>query len=145
MSLISTFIAQVLIWWFVGGLGWSGSRANIAAVCISSLPSYYMTRHWVWGRERGSHSWRYEVMPFWAMSIAGLIISSLLVKAVDRYYHHAWAISMANMFGFKLLWFLRFFLLDRYLFNDVDRLPLACEPTPSTVARSAALNHSGRS
>ncbi len=96
-------------------LEWPAVTANVVAVCVASGPAYYANRRWVWART-DRHSLVGEVLPFWAYSLAGLGISSLLVVLADRWWQSTAAVSMANLLGFGLLWVGKFVLLDRVLF-----------------------------
>ena len=117
-------LTLALVWWFIGRLGWAGGQANFVAVCLSSIPSYLATRHWVWGMTRGNHSFRGEILPFWGMSFAGLVLSTVLAWLAYRLFPHAWAVSLANVAGFGALWLVRFVVFDRYLFTGTERVPL---------------------
>ena len=59
-------------------LDWPAVVANVTAVCVAAGPAYYANRRWVWSRT-DRHSVTREILPFWAYSLAGLGISSLLV------------------------------------------------------------------
>lgn len=109
-------MTQSLVWWLVGALYWHGTPANITAVCLSSIPAFMITRRWVWNCRQSKASLRRQAGVFWAMSLAGLVISTILATAMFMVYPHAWAVSLANLAGFGLLWFVRFFVLDHYLF-----------------------------
>ncbi len=96
-------------------LGWPAVVANVVAVCVAAGPAYYANRRWVWSRT-DRHSLTGEILPFWAYSLAGLGISSLLVALADRWWQSAVAVSAANLIGFGVLWAGKFILLDRVLF-----------------------------
>ncbi|WP_420610529.1 GtrA family protein [Candidatus Poriferisodalis sp.] len=96
-------------------LGWPAVAANVVAVCVAAGPAYYANRRWVWSRT-DRHSLTGEILPFWAYSLAGLGISSLLVALADRWWQSTVAVSAANLIGFGVLWAGKFILLDRVLF-----------------------------
>jgi putative flippase GtrA len=96
-------------------LEWPAVAANVVAVCVAAGPAYYANRRWVWSRT-DRHSLTGEILPFWAYSLAGLGISSLLVALADRWWQSAVAVSAANLIGFGILWAGKFILLDRVLF-----------------------------
>jgi putative flippase GtrA len=114
-SLVGTVVTQILLVVFISSLGWALAPANFVAVCLTVLPSYYINRYWVWGK-RGSHSWAKEVVPFWAMAIAGLFLSTLLAGLADVWTDAAWAGNAANISGFGLLWVVKFVVIDEYVF-----------------------------
>ncbi|WP_420437098.1 GtrA family protein [Candidatus Poriferisodalis sp.] len=108
-------------------LGWPGVVANMVAVCVAAGPAYYANRRWVWART-DPHSVTREIMPFWAYSLAGLGLSSLLVALADRWWQSAVAVSAANLAGFGLLWVGKFVLLDRVLFARSSSDPVPGSP-----------------
>lgn len=89
--------------------------ANIVAVAVSTVPAYFINRYWVWAK-KDSHSIKREVVPFWTMSFLGLLLSTLIVGAVDDADNRL-LISAANMSGFAILWVAKFFVLDNFMFG----------------------------
>ncbi len=118
VSLVGTLATQALLWLLVGRWNWQGAPANLAAVSLVSLPGYLANRHWVWDRKRGQHSFRGEVAPYWAMSFSGLFLSTVFAWLAYRVTPHAWAVSVANLSGFGVLWLAKFHLFDRFIFGD---------------------------
>ena len=63
-------------------------------------------------------------MPFWLLSFAGLVLSTLAVALTDSWLHgshlgeplHTLVILTAHLSGFGLLWVAEFLLLERVLF-----------------------------
>lgn len=92
--------------------------ANLVAVAISALPAYYMNRIWVWGKRGRSHL-KKEVVPFWAFTLAGLVLSTLLIAFADNHTRNRYAILIVQLFSFGVLWVVRFFLLDRLFHIEV--------------------------
>ena len=66
------------------GLELNGTASNLIAVTLSCIPSYLLNRYWVWGKRGKNHFWR-EVMPFWAIALVGLALSTLLVYLVSHF------------------------------------------------------------
>ncbi len=97
--------------------------ANIVTTALATIPSYQLNRRWTWGREGSSDLWR-EVVPFWAMSFAGLALSTVTVGIADRWAvqaHvvgalHTVAVLVGHLGGFGLLWVVQFVVLDRVVF-----------------------------
>jgi putative flippase GtrA len=96
-------------------------RANIVATVCGIGPSYYLNRRWVWKHPEsrfGRH-----VVPFWAMSLAGLLLSSISVHVADRLAQRApsdirtLVILAANVTAFGTLWVIQFVINDRVLFR----------------------------
>jgi len=102
--------------------------ANVLATAVGTVPSYALNRRWVWGRDGAGDVWR-EVVPFWALSFGGLVLSTAAVATAD-----AWASSiglvgptrttlllLANVGSFAVLWVGQFLVLDRVLFGPTRR------------------------
>ena len=121
VSLIGTVISQSLIVLFKGQWDWNGGVANLVAVCISAVPSYYLNRAWVWGK-RGSSSMAREVLPFWIMTLAGLALSTFFAYVADRIWDATIAVNIANLVGFGVLWVVKFLVLDQYVFSSAEPL-----------------------
>lgn len=109
------------------GLDWDVVAANVTAVAVSSVPAYLVNRYWVW-QKSDRNDLRREVIPFWGMAFAGLLLSSLAVWFVERRTDWAPAIGVANLAGFGVLWVAKFIVLDKVLFAEVGRDPV--EPPP---------------
>lgn len=138
VSLIATATSLVVL----GGLvttrlltpGW----ANVVATAVGTVPSFELNRRWVWGRH-GTRSVRSEVVPFAAMSAAGLALSTVAVSAAGRWVDDVgWAgtsrtlaIQAASIAAFGTLWLVQFALLDRVLFAPG---PTVGQDRPSVAA-----------
>ena len=95
--------------------------ANIIATICGIGPSYYLNRRWVW--KHPESRWGRHVVPFWAMSLAGLVLSSVSVHVADRLAVRlpdgirTIAILGANVAAFGTLWLVQFVINDRVLFR----------------------------
>jgi putative flippase GtrA len=77
----------------------------------------------VWRKRGASDPWR-EVLPFWSLSFAGLVLSTIAVGVTDKWatgLHltgviHTASLMIAHLAGFGALWIVQFVLLDRVLF-----------------------------
>jgi len=92
--------------------------ANLVAVAVSAIPAYYMNRIWVWGKRGRSHL-RKEVLPFWAFTLAGLVLSTLAIAYADNHTRNRYLILLVQLVSFGVLWVVRFFLLDRLFHVEV--------------------------
>ena len=117
VSLVATPIGLGLLTLFHNGFGWNASLSNFLAVSISSIPSYSLNRRWVW-KQDGEVSMRHEVLPFWLMALLGLAVSTIFVAWVETNYDFPLAAQLANLASFGVLWIVKFFILDRWLFID---------------------------
>jgi putative flippase GtrA len=126
VSVVSTNISLSVLALSTLVLGLTAWVANIVAVACATGPSYSLNRRWTWGRYDRSDPWR-EVAPFWAMSFAGLALSTLTVGITSawaagiglRQPLETAAVLAAHMSGFGLLWVAQFVVLDRLVFGRV--------------------------
>ncbi len=95
--------------------GW----ANFTAVSGASIPAYLLNRQWVW-QKTGRHSMRREVLPFWGISLLGLLISTVAVSFVSRIWDTQLAVSGTNIASFGLLWIGKYLFLDAVMFKPVE-------------------------
>ena len=132
VSLLGTVTTQVLLFVLIDGFEWSGVPANITAVLVSTVPGYFLNRRWVWGHA-GEHSLHRHVLPYWGLSLAGLLLSTIFAWFAYRAVDSGWAVSLANLGGFGLLWVVKYRVLDRYLFPSPGSSDPDVRRTPSTT------------
>lgn len=115
VSVVAVACSQVVLIFCSVVLGWRPVPSNVAAVTLSSIPSYLLNRAWVWGR-RGSHNILREVVPFWIFAFVGLGFSTLLVSIAARWSEATAVVSLANLTAFGILWVAKYLVLDQVLF-----------------------------
>jgi putative flippase GtrA len=126
VSVGTTLLSAAVLVALALGAGVPAGSANVIAVCCGIAPSYLANRHWVWGRSGRGDLVR-EIAPFWLMSIAGLVASTIAVSVVASAVAHwstsarAIALPLANLSVFGALWLLQFALLDQVLFKVVPK------------------------
>jgi putative flippase GtrA len=124
VSVGTTLLSAAVLVALALGAGVPAGPANVIAVCCGIAPSYFANRHWVWGRSGRSDLAR-EMAPFWALSLAGLVASTIAVSLVSSAVAHwsasarALALPVANLSVFGALWLVQFALLDKVLFKAV--------------------------
>jgi putative flippase GtrA len=117
VSVVAVPVAQLTLWLCYGVLGIAAVPANVIAVGIGAIPSYWLNRRWVW-QKAGGHSVSREILPFWTYTFLGLALSTVFVAVADRIWGTGMAVALANMAGFGVLWIGKFILLERVLFVD---------------------------
>lgn len=86
-------------------------------MAAGTVPSYSLNRRWVWGKTSKSHLWK-EVVPFWALSFLGLVLSTVVVAIAASWKDTTLVVSAANLATFGVLWVGKFLLLHYVLFKD---------------------------
>ncbi|MFT7598898.1 MAG: putative flippase GtrA [Acidimicrobiales bacterium] len=118
VSVINLANHQVLLFVANTVWGWSGGWSNVFAACVAAVPAYFLSRAWVW-EVTGKHNLRQEVLPFWLLALAGLIVSTGLAEAADRAMGSGLVVNVASLVGYFLVWVAKFLLLDRMFTTEV--------------------------
>lgn len=132
VSVVGVAVTQVLLVITYQVVGLSPMWSNFVSVSGASVPAYLLNRRWVWGKS-GRHSVHKEVLPFWGMSILGLIISTVAVGVVARHWDSQLAVSGTNIASFGTLWVAKYLLLDQVMFGahtHETAAPVPLEPAP---------------
>jgi len=124
VSVVAIAVSQVCLLFLLGVFHWRARAANVAAVCISAVPSYYLNRNWVWGKSGRSHLWK-EVTPFWALALLGLGLSTWSADfaesiAIDNHLSHVVktvVIMAASLAAFGVLWLGKFMIFNELMFK----------------------------
>ena len=122
VSVIGTVLTQVQLVLYVNILDWNPGVANVVAVTLTCIPGYFLVKFWVW-RHKDRSALHREAVAFWGMNLAGLALSTLFVVLADRITDAPWAVNVANLAGFGVLWVAKFIVLDEYLFKS-EHAPL---------------------
>jgi putative flippase GtrA len=125
VSVVTTVISVGTLATATVGFGITAWVANILATSVATVPSFHLNRRWTWAKQGPADLWR-EVVPFWALAFAGLLLSTFFVALSDPWMTHVHAGVMvhtsaligAHLSGFGALWILQFALLDRLLFRN---------------------------
>jgi putative flippase GtrA len=137
VSLVATATSTISLGVMVGLIGMAAVWSNIAATAIGTIPSFELNRRWVWKRTDQCSVLR-QVVPFCALSFAGLVVSTVAVGVVSDYtsgwsrMDHTLAVELANLAAYGSLWVIQYQLLNRFLFATRPE-----DPLPPTGQQSA--------
>lgn len=116
VSAITVPLGLALLWIFLEVAEWRPLVANLVAVVIATIPNYLLNRYWVWNK-RGKNSVTRELAPYWIMAVLGALLSSLLIWIADQFTDATLVFLAANFIAFGVVWVLKFFVLEKYLFG----------------------------
>jgi putative flippase GtrA len=139
VSVVGVVITQVQLILYVGILDRDPTWSNVIAVSLCSVPVVLLNKWWVWSHD-GKVSLRREVLPFWVFTLAGLLLSTLMVAIVEGFSESTLLVMGANISGFGLLWVAKFLFLDQVMFghSEVEEvLSQADDGAPAPAAESA--------
>jgi len=142
VSVISTGVSTVVLLVVYGVLRvWSEVPSALFGNVVATVPSYYLNRRWAWGKTGRSHV-RREVIPFWTLSIAGILLS-IATESEARHigiahfdHHHAIRTVLvlgANLLAFGILWIVKFLVFNR-LFHVPGAHGVQTSPDAETIA-----------
>jgi putative flippase GtrA len=140
VSAISTVTGLSILGLLVGVLSFPALWANFIATALGTVPSFELNRRWVWSHH-AKRSVKRQVVPYSAIALAGLVVSSVSVHlAADLTEHwsrlvHTVAVLIANLASYGALWFLQFVVCDRVLFRPADQ--------GEKVSAGSNVDHSG--
>jgi putative flippase GtrA len=143
VSLISFLISVSLITITFGIL-----KLGSEVVCtfisnvLAGIPNYFLNRKWVWKKGGRSHLWR-EVVPFWALSIAGILFALFTASLAQHFSntHHLQHLARtvlvvgANVAAFGILWVLKFLVFNR-LFAEIADHEVGAETAAEAEAEA---------
>jgi putative flippase GtrA len=123
VSLLTTGLSLATLAVLTTSLAVTAWAANVVATGLGTVVSYRLNRRWVWSRSGASDPWR-EVLPFWVLSFAGLVLSTVAVAGADAWARtthltgapHTVAVLAASVAGYAVLWVAQFAVLERVLF-----------------------------
>jgi|HubBroStandDraft_4_1064222.scaffolds.fasta_scaffold194938_2 putative flippase GtrA len=122
VSVVSTAVSTVVLLLVYGVFRlWTEVPSTLFANLVATVPSYYLNRTWAWGKTGRSHI-RREIVPFWTLSIAGMLLS-IGTESEARHIglahfqsHHlarTVLVLAANFLAFGLLWVIKFLAFNR--------------------------------
>lgn len=116
VSVVSLAVGQLLLYGLNSELGVAAWLANTVAVSLSAVPAYVLYRYVVWAKRTRSDI-RREILPFWLMALAGLVLSTVAVDLVDGWWGTAVAVNLAYLASFGSLWVFKYLVLEHVMFG----------------------------
>ena len=131
VSVISTAVSFFVLLVVFGLLHlWGEVVSTVFANVVASIPSYFLTRNWVWGKTGRSHLVK-EIIPFWVMSGLGIafsIVGATVAKHIGKVHHlphleQTVVVLVANVLSFAVFWVAKFLVFNRiFKIHPVEEL-----------------------
>ena len=121
VSAISALVSFVVLTLVYGVLRlWTEVPSSLFSNVVAGVPAYYLNRQWVWRKSGRSHLWK-EVVPFWVMSITGILLALFTASVAQNFaqthhLHHLGRTVLvvgANVSAFGVLWLAKFAIFNR--------------------------------
>lgn len=130
VSIAVLAVDQVLLFICFGIFDWSTTRSNLFAFALLTGPAFYLNRRWVWGDSSARSRLMTQVLPFWLLGIAGLLLSMwatsvVAARSADLADRHVQAlfVNIASVAAYGLVWGVKFVVLTTMVFNPVRTHP----------------------
>lgn len=123
VSVVGVTITQSLLVLFVGIMDLDPTWSNVAAVSLTAVPVFVLNKRWVWSHD-GKVSFRREILPFWVFTLAGLLLSTVMVTIAKGISDSTLLVMAASIGGFGILWVAKFLFLDQIMFGrpEIDEV-----------------------
>ena len=128
VSAVSTVVSLSVLGLLVAGRVMAPGWANVVATAAGTGPSFELNRRWVWNKT-GRRSFAGEIVPFWALSIAGILFALFTASLAQHFSntHHLQHLARtvvvvgANVAAFGILWVLKFLIFNRLFAEIADK------------------------
>jgi putative flippase GtrA len=120
-SVVAVCVGQPVFWILDGVLGWAAIPANLVSVSCGAVPNYLINRRWTWSQTGKNRLWG-EVIPFWVMTVLGMILSLIAVNYAEQRWDSTAINAVAQLAGFGVLWIAKFLVLDKVMWKIVHDL-----------------------
>src|SRR5262245_12443927 len=141
-SVVAICVGQPVFWICNGVLGWDAIVSNLVSVSCGAVPNYLINRRWTWSQTGKNRLWG-EIVPFWAMSALGLIMSLLFVHYADERWHSTPINAIAQLTGFGVVWLAKFLVLDKVMWRIVREVQPDVAIDEAEAGMIGALNLDG--
>lgn len=114
-------LIQLIGWWLD-----NYTAASLLASAIIILPLFYANRRFVW-RVTSPENLRSQALVFWVVMMVSACLTTLFTGFIEHEMRsqttllRGMAVLGAQVFGLAVVWTARFVLLDRWLFQLVER------------------------
>lgn len=120
-SVVGTVVSESTLL-IVYGAGWLGATAAaVVANLAGTVPSYAMSRYWIWPEADRSHAAR-QMVAYWAVSVVSLVISSAAVGVATAHAPEGKLAHLVVAGGsyvgiYAVMWLAKFVIYQRVLFR----------------------------
>lgn len=130
VSVVGVVVTQTVLVVMVGILSIDPTWSNVTAVSIAAVPAFILNKRWVWSRD-GKISVRREILPFWVFTLAGLVLSTVMVTIAKGISDSTLLVMAANIAGFGVLWVAKFLFLDQIMFGRPELDEVMAQEDPA--------------
>lgn len=140
-SVVATVVSESVLLVAYGAGALDATAAAVVANLAGTVPSYLMSRYWIWPEADRRRAGR-QVVLYWLVSLASLVLSSAVTGASAAYapagrLAHLVVVAVSYVGTYGLLWMGKFAVYQLALFRPPLEAPLeAVEPLAGSEAPS---------
>lgn len=131
-SVVSTVVSEGVLLVLYGSRVADAAVAAVAATVAGTVPSYAMSRYWIWPdadrRGRGRQVAGYWVVAFVSLGISSLLTGAAAAVAPTGRVTRLVVVGAAYVGTYGLLWIAKFAVYERLLFRPVPPQESAAAP-----------------
>ena len=125
-SVVATGVSEATLLELYGAHLLGASAAAVAASAAGVIPSYLLSRYWIWP-EADRHRPGRQALAFWVVALISLGLSTLLTgmaaaNSPSGHLTHLAVVGVAYVGTYGVLWVAKFAVYQRYLFRTVGGL-----------------------
>ena len=120
-SVVATGVSEAVLLAVYGAHLLGASAASVVASVAAMIPSYAMSRFWIWPEADRGHPGR-QAAGFWVVGVVSLGASSVMtgiaaVLAPSGHTAHVAVVGTAYVATYGALWILKYAVYQRFLFR----------------------------
>lgn len=144
-SVVATVVSETTLLAVYGAGVLDAGAAAVAANLAGTLPSYLMSRYWIWPEADRRRAGR-QVLLYWVVSVVGLAVSSLATGLAADHAPagrvvHLLVVAVAYVGTYGVLWLAKFAFYQLVLFRPALAAP---GETAAEMGTAPAGDHSIR-
>jgi len=130
-SVAATVVSEVVLVVLYAGRVTGATTAAVIASLAAAVPSYFMSRFWIWPEADRDHRTR-QVTLYFVVSVISLVVSSVLTGlaghvARGTHLKHVIIVALTYIGTYVLLWLAKFVVYQRVLFRSTAPAAVAAE------------------
>lgn len=135
VSVVATLTTSAALALLIDVFGLSNLPATFVAAMLGALPSFELSRRWVWAGSDRARVGRQAAI-FWVLAVVRMVVALAAVKGVSLLTgalprgERTLVVEAATFGAYGVLWLVQFGLLDRLLFK---MRPASLEGTEATA------------
>ena len=119
-SVLAFAVSEIALLILYGSHAVGATTAAVIASVVATVPSYLMSRYWIWKDAKRTKVGRQLVL-YWAVSAASILLTGLATGAIAHHIpanhsFHLALVGVAFFFVNVVFWFVKFVIYHKFIF-----------------------------